>query len=105
MNKTELRYLVYIATLDLNTFDYKILLLLLEKPYNQATLASILQTNRQSIYKCIKKLEEKQLIEVDRTEGRNKFYRLITDLEKLNQAIPGQTKINIEEVEGNVRKG
>lgn len=93
MNKTELEYLVYIATLDLNAYDYKILLLLLEKTYNQAALSDILQTKRQSIYKCVKKLEEKNLIEIDRTEGRNKFYRSVTDIDRLGKIIPGQTKL------------
>lgn len=93
MNKKELEYLAYIATLDLNAYDYKILLLLLEKPLNQAVLADILQTKRQNIYKCVKKLEEKQLIEVDRVEGRNKFYRVITDLDRLTKIIIGQIKL------------
>ena len=97
MNKKEIEYLIYIATLELNAYDYKVLLLLLEKTYNQAMLADTLRTKRQSIHKCVKELEAKTLIEVDRMEGRNKFYKVVTDLEKLNLMIPGQTKINFKE--------
>ena len=97
MNKKEIEYLIYIATLDLNAYDYKVLLLLLERTYNQATLADVLRTKRQSIHKCVKELEAKNLIEVDRMEGRNKFYRIVTDLEKLNRMIPGQLEINFKE--------
>lgn len=95
MNKKELDYLFYIATLDLNAYDYKVLLLLMEKPYNQATLADTLRTKRQSIHKCVKELEAMHLIEVDRQEGRNKYYRVVMDVEKLKQMIPGQTEINL----------
>lgn len=94
MNRKELNYLIYIAMLDLNAYDYKVLLLLMEKPYNQAALSDTLKTTRQSIHKCIKGLETKNLIEVDRQEGRNKYYRAVSDLEKLRQLIHGQTKLN-----------
>lgn len=98
MIKKELDYLVYIATLELTTYDYKILLLLLEKPCNQAILAETLRTKRQNIYKRIKILEQKKLIEIDRIEGKNKFYKAITDLDKLNLIIPGQTEFDFREV-------
>lgn len=93
MNKKELDYLFYIATLDLNAYDYKVLLLLMEKPCNQAALADTLRTKRQSIHKCVKELEVKNLIEVDRQEGRNKYYRIVTDLERLKLTVPGQIKL------------
>lgn len=93
MNRKELDYLIYIATLDLNAYEYKILLLLMEKTNNQATLSNILNTNRQYIYKCAKELEIKGLIEVDREEGRNKFYRAVTDLKKLQEFSTSQIKL------------
>lgn len=95
MNKKELDYLIYLATQNLTAYDYKILLLLLEKPYNQASIAEILNTKRQNIYKCFKGLEAKKLIEVDREEGRNKYYRAVTDLIQLQTMLPGQMKVNL----------
>lgn len=97
MNNKEIEYLFYIANMDLSAYQYKVLLLLMEKPYNQAALASTLKTKRQNIHKCVKELEELGLIEIDRQEGRNKYYRAVTAPEKLNVTIPGQIKINFKE--------
>lgn len=38
-------------------------------------------------------LERLGYIEVDRVEGRNKFYKIITDIEKLQTAMKGQIKL------------
>ncbi|HBJ2623689.1 winged helix-turn-helix transcriptional regulator (plasmid) [Clostridium botulinum] len=79
-----LEYLQHIALAELSsTYSYKILLLLLTKEYTQSQLCSILNIKKQNILKYIKELEHLNLIEVDRIEGRNKFYKAITDLEKL----------------------
>lgn len=93
MNKKELEYLQYLALADLTTYHYKILLLLNEKVRNQAQLAEILDIQKQNAYKYIKWLERMNLVKVDRIEGRNKFYKAVTDLERIQQALPGQTKI------------
>ncbi len=79
-----LEYLQHIALAELSsTYSYKILLLLLTKEYTQSQLCSILNIKKQNILKYVKELEHLNLIEVDRIEGRNKFYKAITDLEKL----------------------
>jgi len=93
MNRKVLDYLLYVATLDLNAYEYKILLLLIEKPLNQASLANILNSSRQYIYRCAKDLERKQLIEVDREEGRNKFYKIVTDINKIKDYLSSQTDL------------
>ena len=79
MNKKEINYLIYISTLDLNSYEYKILLLLLDKPLTQTSLADKLSSSRQYINKCVKDLEVKELINVDREEGRHKFYRAVNN--------------------------
>jgi DNA-binding MarR family transcriptional regulator len=71
------KYMEYLACLNLTSYHYKILLLLNVRPYNQAAIADILKSQRQNIFRSIKKLEAKGLIEVDRLEGRNKFYKVI----------------------------
>lgn len=84
----------YIALLDLNSpYYYKILMLLHTKAYNQAELGRILEMPYQNIYKYIKTLEKENLIVIDRVEGRNKFYRAVTDINKIKAELPGQTKI------------
>lgn len=86
------RYLEYLAKSDLSTYHYKILLLLNIKPYSQAQLADELEILRQNAHRIIKELEARNLIEVDRIEGRNKFYRAVTNMKALPELIPGQIK-------------
>ena len=87
------KYLRYIALADISSgFSYKILLLLIEKECTQAQLAILLNIKRQNVPKYMKELGSLGLIEVDRIEGRNKFYRLVTDLNKIKEIIPGQIK-------------
>lgn len=93
MNKKFLDYLGFIAKLDITTYHYKILLLLNIKSYNQAQLAEELNTYKQNMHKYMKELEALQLVEVDRIEGRNKFYKAVTDIDRLSRVIPGQTKL------------
>lgn len=87
------KYIEYLATLELTTFHYKILLLLNSKPYTQAQIAEILEAKKQNINKHFKELESLHLIEVDREEGRNKFYRPIINLKLISQHMKGQQSL------------
>ena len=89
-----IEYLQYIAKVELSSVQcYKILLLLLTKEYTQAQLSKELGMKSQNTLKYVKELEAAKLIEVDRIEGRNKFYRAVQDVKKLKELIPGQTKL------------
>ena len=88
------KYLEFLAKSDLTTYGYKILLMLNIKPQNQAQLADELGILRQNVNRCVKDLEARNLIEVDRIEGRNKFYKAVTNLKVLSDWIPGQIKID-----------
>lgn len=61
-------------------YDYKIILLLMEKSYTLTMLANQLSADRTNLYKHVKKLQELQLITIDRVEGKNKFYRLLEEI-------------------------
>jgi predicted transcriptional regulator len=89
------KYLQYIALLDLKTYHYKILLLLIDKAYNQAQISKQLNIKKQNIHKYFKELELLYLIRVERTEGKNKFYRTNLDIEKIKNHIPGQLQFKI----------
>lgn len=91
----DVKYLDYIARLDLKAYEYKILLLLLKKPYTPTQMVQELAVMKQNINRYIQSLKKIGLIEVDRIEGRNKFYRAVTDVKKLTEFIPGQMKIKI----------
>lgn len=89
-----LDYLEYLALQEeLQQPHYKALLLLLKKPQTQATIGKRLGLLRQNINKIFRSLEEGGYIEVDRIEGRNKFYRVVTDIQKLENVMHGQLEI------------
>lgn len=73
-------YIKYIASVKLSSVQcYRILLTLSIEKYTQAQLCSLLDIRNQHISKYVKELESLNLIEVDRIEGRNKFYKAVTD--------------------------
>lgn len=63
---------------------YRILLILSVKPCNQSFIAKLLGIKKQNVNKCFKELLDFGLIEVDRIEGRNKFYKVISHVPKLS---------------------
>lgn len=92
--KLDEKYLQYIAMVELSSVHcYKIIMLLLVKSYTQAQLASILDMKVQNVARYAKELKTKGMIEIERVEGRNIFYRAVTDTKKLQELIPGQTKL------------
>lgn len=87
------KYLVYLANANLNGTEYKIILLLLTKSYTATQVSNELKIMEQNKARYFKKLNGMGLIEVDHIEGRNKYYRAVTDMRKLVGVMPGQIKI------------
>lgn len=88
------KYYEHIAVANIKSlYSYRILLLLLAEEYTQAQLSELLKLQKQNTAKYVKELLDLNLIEVTRVEGRNKFFRAITDMKKLSAVIPGQIKI------------
>ena len=94
----ENKYIEYIALQDLTTYHYKILLLLNVKSYSQTQLAELLNIKKQNAYEYVKKLEALNLVEVKKIEGRNKFYKAITNVERIQNFIPGQQRIELSKL-------
>lgn len=79
-------YIKYITSLKLSSVQcYRILLTLTVEIHTQAQLCTLLDIRNQHIAKYVKELEAFKLIEVDRIEGRNKFYKAVTDLKKIQK--------------------
>lgn len=93
MTKSLTEYLGHIALMDLKAVEYKTLLLILDKPQTQMMICTKLGICKQNINKAFKTLEQYGLIEIDKVEGRNKFYKSITDLDKLDRVMPGQMEM------------
>ncbi|MHC1747474.1 MAG: winged helix-turn-helix domain-containing protein [Cellulosilyticaceae bacterium] len=87
------KYLMYLANADLKATEYKILLMLLTRPYTAAQIVQALGIMKGNTNRYMKNLENKGLIELDRVEGSNKFYRAVTDMKNLIEVMPGQTKL------------
>lgn len=85
-------YFSFIAQQELTTYHYKTLLILFEKPQTQSMICEKLNIRKQNINKIIRKLEQGGFIELDRVEGRNKFYKVVTDIKQINNVLPGQVK-------------
>jgi DNA-binding transcriptional ArsR family regulator len=88
------KYLEHVAALDLKSvYSYRILLLLhAKKTYTLVQLAELFDVPRQNMTKPIKELLDNNLIELDRQEGKNKFYRAVNE-SNIEKVIPGQVKI------------
>ncbi len=74
-------YFEKLVSIELSSVQcYRILLLLLIKSYTQSQLSIKLNVKSQNILKYVKELEAANLIEIDRIEGRNKFYKAVKDI-------------------------
>lgn len=74
-------YFEKLVSIELSSVQcYRILLLLLMKSYTQSQLSIKLNVKSQNILKYVKELEAANLIEIDRIEGRNKFYKAVKDI-------------------------
>lgn len=92
MNKL-IDYLKYIAEQELGAYHYRTLLMLLERPQTQTMVGDRLGLIKQNMNKIARDLERGGYIVVDRIEGRNKFFRVITDIEALQRTMKGQIKL------------
>lgn len=88
-----INYLNHIAEQELGTYHYKMLLMLLERPQTQTMVADKLGIAKQNINKVARDLEQGGYITTDRVEGRNKFLKVITDVEVLQKTLKGQIKL------------
>lgn len=86
-------YIEYLSTLNLSGLSFRVLMLLITKPYTQSSISILLDKDRQIINKAFNKLKYYGLIEIVRKEGRNEFYRAVTDVKKLKTNIAGQIKL------------
>lgn len=87
------KYLLYIANQDLTATEYKILLVLLTNTCTATQVSKQLGIISQNKDKYFKKLIGKRLIEVSHVDGRNKYYRSVIDMKKLEEVMIGQIKI------------
>ncbi|OPX42453.1 sugar-specific transcriptional regulator TrmB [Ruminiclostridium hungatei] len=87
------KYMECIATMDLSTYNYKILLFLNIQSYTQSQIANMLGLQRQNVNKYFKELEAYGLVSVEKTEGRNTFYKAVTNLRLIKQNVKGQLKL------------
>lgn len=93
----EFSYLETLVSSDfMTTYHYKIMLMLIMGAYTQMQIASKLDVKVQNVHCCIKELEERNYITVERIEGRNKYYTAVTSAKKLitesDEQVKGQLK-------------
>ncbi|MFR1315137.1 MAG: helix-turn-helix domain-containing protein [Clostridium perfringens] len=89
----ENKYLEHIAVTEgLKTYHYKVLMLLITNRFTQSKVSNILEVKKQNINKIFKELLDMGLIENSETIGRNKYFKAVTDIKKINSNIPGQIK-------------
>ncbi|WP_224383533.1 MarR family transcriptional regulator [Clostridium perfringens] len=89
----ENKYLEHIAVTEgLKTYHYKVLMLLITNRFTQSEVSNILEVKKQNINKIFKELLDMGLIENSETIGRNKYFKAVTDIKKINSNIPGQIK-------------
>lgn len=86
-------YIKYLATLDLSGLGFRVLMLLITQSYTQSSISILLNKDRQIINKIFKNLKYYGLIEIVKKEGKNEFYKAVTDVKKLKTNIPGQIKL------------
>lgn len=93
----DLKYFGHIGMVNMkSTYSYRILnLLLTKKTYTLTQLANILGVTIHTLYRPVRELEYHGLIEIEKIEGNNKFYKAMTNISRLDVLIPGQTKMNI----------
>lgn len=90
----EKSYIGYLLDTDITSaLAFKVLLLLTTGTYTQTQIGDRLDLHKQNTSKHIGVLLELGLIEVVKTEGKNKFYKAITNIDRLKNYIPGQTKM------------
>lgn len=87
------RYYSYLANMQLKATEYRIVLVLLTRPYTAAQLVKETGIAKGNTTRYIKKLKSLGLIEIDRIEGSNRYYKAVCDMKKLMELMPGQIKL------------
>ena len=86
-------YIELIANSDLTATGYKVLLMFISDSLTQAQVAERLGLHRQNVNRIITDLKGKGLIEIDRIEGRNHFFKAVTNVNNISRHIKGQTSM------------
>lgn len=87
----KVEYIEYLTTLGISGQSFRILLALNIKEYTQSQIQEKLNIqDKAQVNKLFKDLKHKGLIEVTKIEGRNKFYRAITNIKRLRVNVSGQ---------------
>lgn len=90
----KVEYIDYLTTLDISGQAFKVLLALNIKEHTQSQIQEKFNIqDKAQVNKLFKYLSYRGLIEISRVEGRNKFYRAITNIKRLKVNLPGQQKM------------
>ena len=87
------RYYSYLADMKLKATEYRIVLVLLTKPYTAAQLVKETGIAKGNTSRYIKKLKKLGSIEIDSIQGSNKYYKAVCDMRKLMELMPGQIEL------------
>lgn len=87
------RYIRHLTTINISGLCFRVLMLLVLENSTQGHVAKTLDKDRQAINKVFIELEKNGLVELMKIEGKNKFYRAITDIKRLKTNIPGQMNL------------
>lgn len=90
----EVEYIEYLIFLEISGQAFRILLALNTREYTQSQIQEKLSIqDKAQVNKLFKDLSNRGLIEISKVEGRNKFYRAITNIKRLKINIPGQQRM------------
>lgn len=90
----KVEYIDYLTNLDISGQVFKVLLALNIKEHTQSQIQEKLNIqDKAQVNKLFKYLSYRGLIEISKVEGRNKFYRAITNIKGLKVNIPGQQRM------------
>lgn len=90
----KVEYIEYLISLDISGQAFRILLALNIKEYTQSQIQEKLSIqDKAQVNKLFKDLSNRGLIEISKVEGRNKFYRAVTNIKRLKINIPGQQRM------------
>lgn len=90
----KVEYIEYLTSLDISGQAFRILLALNTREYTQFQIQEKLSIqDKAQVNKLFKDLSNRGLIEISKVEGRNKFYRAITNIKRLKINIPGQQRM------------
>ena len=90
----KVEYIEYLTSLEISGQAFRILLALNTKEYTQSQIQEKLNiSDKAQVNKLFKDLSYRGLIEITKVEGRNKFYRAITNVKRLKINIAGQQRM------------